>query len=101
MLRMNCVVRSPLPELLERLAEVLEHLGVDDFDITGRGKECDQPRYAVHNQARLALAFVAVAGESFLLAEEACLLQAAGRLVRGDIEKKLLRLRREVAPLRS
>ena len=56
-LRMNCVVRPPLPELFERLAEVLEHLAVDDFDVTGRGQECDQPRDAVHEQARTALAF--------------------------------------------
>ena len=56
-LRMNCVVRPPLPELLERLAEVLEHLAVDDFDVTGCAQECDQPRDAVDDQTRFALAF--------------------------------------------
>ena len=46
---MNCVVRRPVPELFERLAEVLEHLGVDDIDGAGRREECDEPRDAVQD----------------------------------------------------
>ena len=41
-LGMNGVVRPPLLQLLERLAGVFEDLAIDDFDVTGRGQECDQ-----------------------------------------------------------
>ncbi len=47
----------PTPELLRRPSEVFEDLAVDDFELTGRRKDRDQSWNAVHDQARLALAF--------------------------------------------
>ena len=48
---------SPALELLQCPAEVLEDLAVDEFDLTARRKDRDQPWNAVHDQARLAFAF--------------------------------------------
>src|SRR5438132_8781069 len=45
--------------------------------------------------------FVKFIGDSPLFAQEACLLQPKGRLIRGDIQKKPLGLRRESEPLRA
>ena len=50
------VARFPPPQLLKSPTKVLEDLAVDEFDFTRRGKSDDQPRNAVHQQARLAFA---------------------------------------------
>ncbi len=54
---MNGVVRSPLFQLLQRLPRVLEDLAIGEFDLAGRGQECDRAWDAVDDQARTALAF--------------------------------------------
>src|SRR5688572_9692427 len=48
---------SPVLELLQRLAEVLADRTVDEFELTARRKGGDQSWNAVHDQARLAVAF--------------------------------------------
>src|SRR4029450_11934418 len=49
---------SPVLELLERPPEVLDDRTVDEFELTARGKDRDQSRNAVDDQARCAFAFV-------------------------------------------
>ena len=56
-LRMCRAAGPPVLELLQRHAEVLEDLAVDEFDLTVGRKGRDQPWNAVDDQARLALAF--------------------------------------------
>src|SRR5687768_13368381 len=56
-LRMCRPTGPPALELLQRTAEVLEDLAVDEFDVTGGRKGRDQPWNAVDDQARLAFAF--------------------------------------------
>ena len=55
---MNGVVRAPLFQLFQRLAAVLDDLSVDGFDLAGRRQDGDQAGNGVHDQARLALAFL-------------------------------------------
>jgi hypothetical protein len=52
---MNGAVRRPPSHLPQRATAVLEHLIVDQFDLTGRREGCDQAWNAVHGQARLVL----------------------------------------------
>src|SRR5262252_3363161 len=49
----------PALQLFQRLTEVLEHLTVDVLDLAVGRKRSHQAGNAVHDQARLALAFVA------------------------------------------
>src|SRR5262245_43283344 len=95
---MNRAVGPPLSQLLQRLTEVLEQLAADDFDVAVRRQECEQPRHIVHDQSRLAFAHV---GTTPLLAQQTGVLERDGRLIRGDIEEKLLGLRRELSRFRS
>src|SRR6185312_180395 len=55
---MNRVSHSPLAQLLDRLTEVLDELGVDDFHLAACRQEGDHARDAVEDHARLALAFL-------------------------------------------
>ena len=57
-LRMNRIAGSPLLQLFERAAAVLEDLVVDGFNLTGRCQGCDQAWNAIRDEARFALAFV-------------------------------------------
>src|SRR3712207_1752772 len=53
---MHGVVGPPPPQLIQRLAEVLDNLAVDELELPGGRKDRDQPWNGVHEQARLALA---------------------------------------------
>src|SRR6185436_4274790 len=50
------VARLPFPQLVQRAAEVLVNLAVDELDLSGRREGRDQPWNAVHDQPRLAFA---------------------------------------------
>ena len=56
-LRIRGIGRFPALQLLQRLAVVLKDLPVDKFDLAAGRKGRDQPRNAVHDQARLTFAF--------------------------------------------
>jgi len=55
--RMCRAAGPPALELVQRLAEVLQNLAVNEFDLTAGRKGRDQPWNAVHDQARLTFAF--------------------------------------------
>ena len=55
---MNRPVRAPLPHRLQRLPAVLDKLVIDDVDLARRRQDGDQAGNRVHDQARLALAFL-------------------------------------------
>src|SRR5207237_5392447 len=97
-IRMNGAVSPPVSQLVQLLTEVLQQLPIDDFDVAGRRQQCDQPRDVVHNQPRLAFAFV---GTPRLLAQQPRLLQPDGRLVRRDIQKEPFCFSWEIEPFRS
>ena len=54
---MRDIARFPVLQLLQRLAVVVKDLPVDKFHLPRGRKGRDQPRNAVHDQARLMLAF--------------------------------------------
>src|SRR5262245_56262036 len=68
---MNRSVRAPLLHRLYSLTTVLDELVVDDVDLAGRSQDGDQAGNRVHDQARLALAFLKVVGELLQLIDRA------------------------------
>ena len=50
---MNCVAGTPLFQLVERAAEVVEYLLIDEFDLAPRRHERNQAGDRVHDQAKL------------------------------------------------
>ena len=56
-LRMCHAAAPPALELFQRLAEVLEDLSVDEFDLTVGREGRNEPGNAVHDQTRLTFAF--------------------------------------------
>src|SRR4029077_17732022 len=114
---MNCVARSPSPQLWNGLTEILHQLLIDRLYRPGGRQKCNQTWDVVYNQPRLTLAllqlrmsgfklscsvigsFLKVPDDSLVFSESLLLLQRSGSLVGGDIYSQAFRLPGKVGPV--
>ena len=78
---MNGPVRAPLFHVVQSLTAVLDQLLVDEFNLTGRCQAGDHAGNGLHDQARLALAFLKIL-------VKASVLQGDGRVRREHLEER-------------
>ena len=114
---MNCVARSPSPQLCNGLTEVLHQLLIDRLNGPGGRQKCNQTWDVVYNQPRLTLAllqlrmsgfkltcsvivsFLKVPDDSLVFSESLVQLQRGGSLIGGDIYSEALCLPGKVGPV--
>src|SRR5580693_61869 len=54
--RMYCVACSPVLQLIDRPAKILDDWAIDRFEFAARGHDCNEPRYPVNCCPKLRLA---------------------------------------------